>query len=70
MIGFVETFFQHVHTQETSLVLTSLPQNSTPGRSGPAGSESEVQNLEIRHPEAKIKKNQPKLVFRHPITGL
>ena len=42
--------------EETSLIRSNLQQNSTPGRSGHAGSESEVENLEISHPEAKLRK--------------
>ncbi len=53
--------FENLDTQEISSLSSDLPQNLTPGRSGHAGSESGVQNLEIRHPEAKIKESQPKI---------
>ena len=47
---------QTFHAQETSTLPSSLPQKLTPWRSGHAGSESEVHNLEILHPRPKLRK--------------
>ena len=42
---------------------TSLPQNLTPGRFRLAESESEVENLEILHPDLEIKEKKKRALF-------
>ena len=59
MIGLKNNLFEHVDTQETSLTPTKSPQKLSPGRFRHAESESEVENVEILHPDLEIKENHP-----------
>ncbi len=68
MIGFVLHFFENLDTQETSSIPTKSPQNLSPRRFRHAESESEVENLEILHPDLEIKENHPPK--KNPIIGL
>ena len=51
--------FENFDLHETSLTPTNSPQNLSPGRFWHAESESEVENLQILHPDLEIKENHP-----------
>ena len=59
MNGLKKHFFEHFDLHETSLIPTNSPQNLSPGRFWHAESESEVENLQILHPDLEIKENHP-----------
>ena len=54
-----KNLFEKVDLHETSLIPTNSPQNLSPGRFGHAESETEVENLQILHPDLEIYDNDP-----------
>ncbi len=59
MNGLKNNFFENIDLHETSLTPTNSPQNLSPGRFWHPESESEVEDLQIFHPDLEIKENYP-----------
>ena len=63
MNGLNKTFFENSTPYETVATPSESTQNLSPGRFWHAEAESDVKNLEIRHPDPEIQENHLYLFF-------
>ena len=57
MNGLKRNFFQKIDPYEIGAIPTETPQDLTLGRFWHAGLESDVENIQIRHPDLEMKEN-------------